>query len=386
MRSARQTKSWWLCLAFACVASRAGAQVTTRPLPEWTLAAAPTLDIGDDASVQTQFDGVTGVMRMPAGEIVVANSRSQELRLFSSSGRYIRTLDEGRATADRPRDLGRLWRSGDTIIVVEETPAESNVRFYTTSRFVAKRQVGSSNAGSIRPLDRFPDGRLVITAAPRQRQSPRPDIVFTDSAPLGVLSLDDRSHPRWIGTLANEMYIFRGVGMRGRLVAPVPYPLGRATRYAVSGGLLWVGDTETGQITQYDPDGRKRAQFTAPIAPRPLDVDRIRRLRSRLLDDAMNWNDRARVDAGYSLPLPAIAPRFARFLPGTGGEMWIELFAEDPAAPRQYLVVDRAGRAIGRVSLPPATTPFEIGPNYVLGVRTDAEGLEHIVQHAMTRR
>jgi hypothetical protein len=354
-----------------------------RTIPQWTLSAAPELDIGDDRDVRTQFDGVTAVVRMPRGEIAVASSRSQELRLFSADGRYLTTL----ASSGQLRDLGRVWRSGDTLYAAEDLPEESSLHLYSTSGFIARRQVGSRNAGGIRPLDRFQDGRLVVTAPRRSSGTTRVvDAIFRDSVRLGIMSLDDRANPEWIGTIVNDMYIFRGVGGRGRAVASAPYPWGRATRVAVSGDRLWVGDTETGSITQYDSEGRKVGGFTVPIAPRPIDTAFIRRLRSTALSDAMNWNDRARIDAAYSFPIPGLAPRFAQLLAGAEGEMWVEVFQEDPSAQRRFIVLGRDGRTLGGVTMPPTVVPFEIGRDYVLGVRRDEEGLEHVVRYQLRRR
>jgi hypothetical protein len=362
------------------------AQYPQAKVPEWTIGSVPSLEIGDERSTHTQFDGVSGVLRMPGGEIVVANSRSQELRLFSASGKYLRTLS-ATGVDGQQRDLGRIWRSGDTIVAAEELPAESSVYLYRASGFLDKRQVGSGNAGGIRPLDRFPDGRFVITAARRSGGAIRVvDNVFRDSMPLGVMSLADRANPRWIGTLVSDVYIYRGIGGRGRVVTPSPYPLGRSTKYAVSGDRLWVGDTETGAITQYDSQGHKVSEFVAPIARRPLDTALVLGLRSSLLSDAMNWNDRARIDAAYSFPIPPFAPRFSRLLPGPNGEMWIETFQENPAAQRRFVVLGRDGKAIGSAAMPPTIVPYEIGADYVLGVRKDEEGLEHIVQYDLRRR
>jgi hypothetical protein len=125
--------------------------------------------------------------------------------------------------------------------------------------------------------------------------------------------------------------------------------------------------------------------FSAPAAPRALDTAAIRHVRASLLSDAMNWNDRGRIDAAYSLPLPRTAPRFAEFLPGINGEMWIASFREDPSVRRSYVVVDRTGMAIGRVTLPPRAVLMEIGSTDVTGVLTDSDGVEHVVRYSLRR-
>lgn len=323
---------------------------------------------------------------MPSGEIIVANSRSQELRVFSSSGSYLRTLTDGRG-AGSMRSLDRLWRGRDTIYAAEILPAESAVHVFTAKAFVARWPVGSANAGGIAPLARFPDGRLAITAAPRRAPQAPVGMTFIDSLPLGVLALSDLGNPRWIGALKTEMLMAQNIGGgRGRSrISPIPYRFGRSVSYAVSGDRLWIGDSETGTITQHTSSGRGIAVFTAPIAARRLDTALIRRLRMSQLSDAMNWNDRARIDATYSIPFPRMAPRFTRFVPGVRGEMWIERFREDPSTQRGYVVVDASGAAIGQAEMPPRFALLEVGADYVLGVRTDEDGLERIQRYALRR-
>jgi hypothetical protein len=108
-------------------------------------------------------------------------------------------------------------------------------------------------------------------------------------------------------------------------------------------------------------------------------------MRSASMSDAMNWYDRTQVDASYSGPLPQNAPRFGHFVPGTNGEMWVELFRENPSAPRTYVVLDRSGAAIGRAMMPRRMVPLEIGPSDLMGVLTDDEGLEHVVRYSFRR-
>jgi hypothetical protein len=354
-------------------------------VPVWSLSPRPTLDIGNESNTQTQFNGVTGIVRMPGGEIIVANGTSQELRVFWSSGRYLRTLT-GSSRTGVMRSLDRIWRgAGDTIYAAEILPASSSVWVFTLSGVVSSTQVGASNAGGVFPVDRFPDGQLVVSAASRRPAPAVMGLTYTDSLPLGVLTLRDLV-PTWIGSLRNEMLMVPsgGRGRAGGRVA-IAYPFGRSTSVAVSGDRLWLGDSETGTITQHDATGRGLAVFSSPTPTRALDTVMIRRGRMSQINDAMNWNDRARVDASYPLPFPRNAPRFARFLPGLNGELWIELFREDPSASRSYVIVNRDGKPIGRATMPRRMIPMEVGSADLIGVLTDEDGLEHVVRYSLRR-
>lgn len=355
-------------------------------VPSWTLSERPTLDIGNESNTQTQFNGVTGILRMPGGEVVVANGTSQELRVFSPSGAFVRTLTAN-SRAGVMRSLDRIWRgNGDTIYAAEVLPTESNVWIFTLTGVVGKQQVGASNAGGVYPIARFPDGHFVVSAAPRRPGQAPIGMTHVDSTPLGVITLADRT-PKWFGSLKNEMVILmtpNGGRGRGGGRTTIPFPYGRSTSYALSSDRLWIGDSETGTITLHDATGRGVAVFSTPTPTRRLDTAAVRRQRT-LVGDAMNWNDRSRFDASYSLPLPSNAPRFARFIAGVNGEIWIEAFREDPSVPRSYVVVNRAGSPVGRVTMPKGMIPFEVGPTDVLGILTDDDGLEHVVQYSVRR-
>ena len=356
-------------------------------VPTWTVSSLPTLDIGDERNTQTQFNGVNGILRMPGGEIVIANSLSQELRVFSASGAYLRTLTSGGRQVFM-RSLDHIWRgTADTIYASEILQDASYVLTFTLNGFVARQQVGASNAGGVYPIERFPDGHFVVSAAPRRQSQAPLGLTFIDSVPLGVITVSDLT-PKWFGALRNEMTLMvapgggrRGGGGR----SAVPYTYGRRTTYAISGDRLWLGDSETGTITQHNSVGRGIAIFAAPTPVRALDTAAIRRTRASPMSDAMNWNDRARRDASNALPFPKHAPRFSSFLPGVNGEMWIEVYREDPELGRSYVVVDRGGTPVGRVAFRPRVTPLAVGSGDIMAVMVDADGLEHVVRYALRR-
>lgn len=372
-------------LALVTAAFPLGAQ---RSVPTWTVSPAPTLYIGSEANTQTQFNGVTGIVRLREGEIVVANGLSQEVRVFSPSGEYIRTLTGGFGGM---RSLDGIWRgTADTVYAAENLGTQNRIWIFPPVGSTVIKTVGAANAGSIYPVDRFPDGHFVVSAPARSPSRAPVGMTFIDSLLVGVVTLDDLA-PRWFGSLRNEMLMLRqsfgrggGRGGGGRETAPYPY--GRSTSYAVSGDRLWLGDSETGTITQYASTGRGLTVFSAPTPARPLDTALVKRVRSSLLSDAMNWTDRARIDAAYALPFPRSAPRFRAFIPGVNGEMWIEVFREDPAAQRSYFIVDRGGTPIGRATMPARFRLLEIGASDVMGVATDDDGLEHVARYKLTRR
>jgi len=87
----------------------------------WTLSAEPILDIGVvEGEPAYQFDRVRDVTRAGTGDVVVANGGPQEIRVFDSAGRFIRSVG---GQGDGPGEFGRLAavqaRAADTVLALD---------------------------------------------------------------------------------------------------------------------------------------------------------------------------------------------------------------------------------------------------------------------------
>lgn len=378
---------WRTALMSLAGALVSATHVDAQPAPPlWSISPAPVLRIGDEANTQTQFNGVSGVVRMPSGEIVVANSRSQELRVFSATGQYIRTLSRSGSGPGELRFLGSVWRGGDTVFADGSQPGESVLHAFTTKGFVRKVALRSNDRGGLGVLARFPDGHYLVSSGFRAFADAPIGTILVDTIPLGVAALGDTVHPTWLGRFVNSKLLLIESPFRPGRPFPVDYSFAGRLGYAVSGDRAWVVNPEDGMVILYNSAGRRVGGFQLPIPARPLNAELIRRLRGTLPGEATNRIDRARMEGLYSAPLPRQAPMFSALLPGTNGEMWIRLYEEDPSRPASYVIVTAAGKALGRITLPPGLSPFDVGTDYVLGVQKDEEGLEHIVQHRLQRR
>jgi hypothetical protein len=140
--------------------ARLAAQVP--PTPEWSLSSTPILVIGNEASAETRFDRIGTVARFPDGSIVVADGSSKQLRVFSASGTYQRSLSRDGDGPGELRALHTFFRAGDTLIVSEAQPGEANLHFFTTKGFLSRVTLESSETGGLSALGRFPDGNLLV--------------------------------------------------------------------------------------------------------------------------------------------------------------------------------------------------------------------------------
>ena len=81
--------------------------------------------------------------------------------------------------------------------------------------------------------------------------------------------------------------------------------------------------------------------------------------------------------------LPAKMPRFDLLVAGDDGAVWVRLFEVLPGATREFVVIGPTGGAIARITIPSELTIHQIGPDFVLGVRHDADGLETVVEYRL---
>jgi hypothetical protein len=372
-----------LCLLIGLAAS-AAAQSAQAPL--WTLSARPTVEIGDDADPPKQFNRIGSVVRLGDGSIVVANGGSGEIRVFGPRGDYLRTLSRKGQGPGEVNALRKLIVAGDTIIAPDAQPGTSVFHFFSPSGFLSRIQLRQPGRGGVAPIDRFADGRFAVTPGFHALPDQPVGTMYTDTLRLGVLTLSETATPEWIGEFPSiQIWLVDSPFMPGRPF-PVTFTFGLQRAQAVSGDRLWVGDSRTGVVTQFNSAGKRVGSFTVPIEPRGFRDDVIERVKAARIAAAESKVQKVMAEGLYAAPRPGQAPLFTEFLPGTGGEMWVRLFDEDPATPSTFVVLNQSGKAIGRIVLPMGFTPQDVGADYLLGVHRDDDGVEHVVEYALRRR
>ena len=86
---------------------------TSSEVEQWSLSEVPLLEIGvveGDAAYQLH-EAVSSV-RLPDGEIAIANAGSQEVRFYSAEGRHIRSAGGAGDGPTEYRRPSRIWRWG----------------------------------------------------------------------------------------------------------------------------------------------------------------------------------------------------------------------------------------------------------------------------------
>jgi len=87
----------------------------------WQISTEPILDVGQMAGEEVYlFNRIRDVTRSGTGNVVVANGAPQEIRIFDSSGAFLRSIGRG---GDGPDEFGRLAavqaRAADTVVALD---------------------------------------------------------------------------------------------------------------------------------------------------------------------------------------------------------------------------------------------------------------------------
>jgi hypothetical protein len=348
------------------------------------------LRIGAEGTPNTEFLRIASVTRMPSGEIVIGNAETAELRVFSSSGAFVRSLSRRGQGPGELENFGRFFRGGDTLFATEIAPGASRVSIFTLAAgFRTRTVVRAANAprGPI-PLARLSTGEFLVSPAGFRVVEPVAGVMWRDTSRLGILRVAEEPGVMVsLGSFQGMTFLgYASPSMRGG-VGLATFTLGPSLVSGVSGDRVWIGDSGTGVITMFDAMGKAAGQTKLPIRPRGFSEAALDRAKARALASADTPNMTARYENLYDRSYrPRTAPLFTRFISGPDGEMVVELFEEEErAVPRSAIVLDRNGTPVAGFVIPASVVVHEIGDDYMLGVHFDDDGIERVVQYRIRR-
>jgi hypothetical protein len=378
-------------LTTACAAGSDGDD-SIAGLPAWTLSPEPILTLADDGSVARGFARALPA-RLPNGDLLLADVSSKELRVLRDGALVTRLSRQGDGPGEL-QDLSRIAVAGDTIVVIPLPMVSRHVSTYSAATgFLSRvRLRPAPGAPGFTPVGRLRSGEFLVEEGRGFRainEVPPMGVLLPDSATIGLFrpGPDDST-----GTMI-PIGRFRRWHRVAHPVKDLPIPfsmalfsIGPTTAWTASGSLLWIADAETGVVRAFDGAGTQVVIDTLPIPAQPFDDAALQRAREAELAAAQNETQRAGVEAVYDPSLrPATMPRFDAILAGHDGELWVRLYRPDPGPTRDYLVVSRSGQAVARVSVPSELVIHQVGADFILGVRRDADGVETVVEYRLTR-
>ena len=349
-----------------------------RPFPgsrlRWRVADAPAVSIGTDEGAEGEMLFIVlDATMLGDGRIVVANSGTSELRVFSEEGAYLDTWGRqgegpGEFGAYSPEAVTR-W-PGDSIAASDMLGAR--VEIFDALGNPARTVTLANDYHSL--LGVLPDGMMlvkpstVLSGGVFGAGEPliRRDEDFGLLRPDGELRLSLGAHPgeEWFSSPAGPM--------------AMPHPFGRSTIATVWGDLVVVAPNDRYELRAYDGDGTlmriirrehefrspTRAELDAELAERYADLPEGRRA-SLLAETA-------------EMPLVEYFPAFEALESDPSGHLWVQEYRLPRLDGNLWTVFDAEGRVMGLVETPPDLDVFEIGEDYVLGTTLDELDVERM--------
>ena len=360
----------------------------------WTIGDDPMLEIGAVSGPDEYLlDGVTGVVRLSDGGVVVGESTSGELRRYDHGGTFVwRAAGQGEGPGEHGwlDFLGRI--AGDSVVTFD--PALNRIQvFGPDGQVVRSERIESPWAGlTAKGVIGVSDRHLVLTFSD-YRGTPV-GAVRWPGVMAATWSLDDGVVRELMAVLGEEQFVTR----RGESIGQMGYEFGKGPRWAIMPGRLAIVDTESFSIRSISlPDGT-----TMAILRRDMP---IREVTSEHVEAFVEWMaHRNVVYGGYSQeqaeaskpgwrkrPMASTLPVLESILLDVAGNLWVEPHAMYGAAVPPPDVYAPDGTWLGTVALPPgrgslvAGGGLEIGEDHILGVWRDEQGVEHVRMYGLEK-
>ena len=358
-----------------------------RPQARWTVDAKPVVDIpGTTEKGDVAFGTANWATRLASGTIVVADARAPGLRFFDGTGKRIRSAG---CAGQGPGDfLTVTWVSQcakDTLFAWDFL--QSRVTVLDSTGNVARTFPFGARGGSqlISSCNRL--GTLVQFGAARRvppSTPPDPNAGYQILSMVAPIQLVDA-----IGNVTvtlGEVPVGEFLsGSTGRAsFGGMPRPLGRSTSMALSADRLFVGTGDSATVDAYALDGQRVSSLTLRVAVRAPSEGQYERAAQKLLSlmpGQMRETARTWV---LGIPMPAKLPPYTGLFSDPDGLVWAVLSV--PGDKDTQLRAHRAtGQVVADVRVPVNLVVFEIGAGYILGVREDADGEQHVVMYRLHR-
>ena len=352
------------------IAESASARWDREGTPPWTVGDAPIVDLAPTGSgPEHEFFRVADALFLEDGRIVVANSGSHQLRLYSPEGAHVASIGrEGDGPGEFTRFFGVDAIAGDSLIA-HSFPGRVTV-LSPELAFVRTFDLG----GLARRIRAFGDG-MIGTLGPTMDEHRGGNALLRPPETVVRFDLEGTVVDTLLAVEGSEAFFFVSeLGVSGGV------PLfGRGTHVVPAGDEIVVGLADGLSFSVYDARGdllriARVPEHDLSLSSAEVDEELAARLGpnpdpfSRDLHDAM--------------PRPDTRAGYDGLLVDARGHVWAGVQPTWPErrqrAARSWNVFSPEGEWLGTVRTPEGFTPFEIGPSGILGVRYDGLGVERV--------
>lgn len=337
----------------------------------WRVVEPPTLELGAADGVGPQlFGSIAGALRLGSGGVVVADGQNLLLRLFSSSGRLLKTVGGRGAGPGEFRTIKVMRRcGGDSVFVYDPALVRVSV-FSPTADYVRMIDVRGASLGGAPPYDFFCSASGVM--AYLQRSGAPPEALGPRRPQVALTLVKRDGSVLTVGTFpASERY-FNGS-------SDFPRPLGRLTSVAIGSRAVYVGTGDAFEVAVYSLGGQRvgTVREARPVtALTRAHVDRY--IREQVARRSRGSDKREYETFLRGLEFPPILPAFAEIAVDADDQLWIEEYPVPGGSSNAWRVYSAAGGLLTTVAMPPGLRALEVGVDYILGVWRDESDVEFV--------
>ena len=318
----------------------------------------------------------------PDGRVLVADGGTNEVRIFDASGTLVATLGGSGQGPAEFRMLSAIWlASGDTLVTYDGGSA----------RLLAWPLDGGTPVGldldvSRRPniYGRFESGSFLLgyLDAPQRRE---PGARWTDSMDVTVASVPGGREVA-VGRFPYAAMFAAPApgGAGGAVYTGLPYTA-RASLTVGQGGFYYgLGDEWT--IVKFDETGIAIDTVHRGGSPLAFTNEMLNTVVEERVE--MVPPEQSAVMRSYlgGFPWPDKLPAIERLMVDDLGCLW----AQQPVPPgtdtADWSVFSSRNRWLGDIPIASNFRPTQIGAESILGIETNADGLELVVRYALNRR
>jgi hypothetical protein len=363
----------------------AGVQIVTvrgldiADLPAWTIDTEPIVEVGTTDAPGHDLHWPRAASRLPGGGIIIANMGSNEIREFDSGGSHVRSL--GRK-GEGPGEFQNLswtgWLDGDTIVGYDPPNRRLTV-FAPDGSVVRTVTLPLPNTSSFPEItDILANGNVLAY--------PGFDRVFVRGERRDTIAYmiyrPDGSGPDTLGRYAGPERFFH-VMPQAALTMDVPF--GRDAYAAARGSHVVLGSSDAMALDLYDGHGALLRRIRILLPPLPVTSADAAAQRDAGLERVSEPIRDGYREMQELAPRRETHPAFTALLLDDQGGIWLRLPVETRAPVTEWMILSTTGAPVGRLSVDAGLEIEEAGSDYVLIRSTDADGVESIRLHSLSR-
>jgi hypothetical protein len=352
----------------------------------WTLSEEPVAVIGTaDGPDAYSLYHVRAALLLPDRRILIANSGTDELRYYDSSGTHLYSVGRDGFGPGEFKRIYWVWLARDSLVVFDD--GQDRVSVFSASGTYGRTLMLDRAPSAARPLawGAFADGsmlglQLLVGGGTGFRRE-RVEGTYWRYSPDGDV-LDS------IGRfLIADAYSESRPGSQPGMAMSVSTdaPFGQQASTIVFGQHLYHASSETYDIQVFDSGGHLQRIIRRPVPNRPVTGSDIEAFKESFLEGSEpdGWA-RRRVN---DLEFPETMPAYGAVKVDALGNVWVAEYSlghEDRTG--RWTVFDTDGRMLGVVQVPTGGRLRDIGDDYLIGTwRTDL-GVEQVRMYRLFRK